>query len=190
MYTALARHTRYHYTIFLHIKTLKESKIFKHHLNLCYSGVILTSDLVILPGLFWFLGSCFSVKDWVQERFGRLLENSGTGFSLLKNRRREAPDVRAGLEWADAAFTGEMGFTLQTHSSWKSQKEATFMINSCGLLSRNKRNKWQTTYTGMVAGLNYLKVWKERINFFHLQFKTQCFLMYVDFVKIIFLCSS
>lgn len=86
MCTALARHTRYHYTVFLHIKTLKESEIFKHHLNLCYSGVILASDLVILPGLFWFLGSCFSVKDWVRERFGRLLENSGTGFSLLKNR--------------------------------------------------------------------------------------------------------
>lgn len=72
----------------------------------------------------------------------------------------------------------------------KSQKEVTFVINSCGLLSRNKRNKWQTSYTWTVAGLNYLKVWKERINFFHLQFKTQCFLMYVDFVKIIFLCSS
>lgn len=72
--------------------------------------------------------------------------------------RIKVPDVSGGLKWADATFTEEMGtldFTLQRLSSSKGWKEATLLINSWGLLSRNKRNQWQTELSGNVEGKHY-----------------------------------
>lgn len=64
------------------------------------------------------------------------------------------------------------GITLQAVSSQKGQKEATFLINLWGLLSRNESNQSQTSYAEMEAGLDCLRVWKESISFSSLAVKT------------------